>query len=292
MSVSLKKTLAASPSRSRGARSLRSRRVIALMVTQAAVLIAFVGFQAIDRRLGRTAVYSGAMLLVCLILLALLGVRKRLPLGNWGSVSTWTQVHLYLGLFSLAAYAMHVPRVLADGWIEGPLSILFLGVAASGLYGIYASRTLPRRLTALGDEVRFDQFEFHRRQLWETAQGQWNELPAKDSADGSAVLRGFCQTRLETYFRRPPSWLRCVLDRSSARARLLQELRELDRYLDPEERSLSGPLAALIRRRDELDHQWVLQSRLRGWVVFHSLATLALVAMTLVHLWAVIGYTG
>ena len=67
------------------------------------------------------------------------------------------------------------------------------------------------------------------------------------------------------------------------RRKLLSGLRDLDRYLETDDREASGRFAALVRRRDDLDYQFALQLRLRLWVVVHSIFSLALVVGGIIH---------
>jgi hypothetical protein len=271
--------------------NLGSRRTLAFVFTQAAILVAYWLYQTIGDRLGRTSSYTGATLFACLFALTLLGVRKRLPIAKYGSVATWTQVHLYMGLFSIAVYAMHVPRLIANGWFESVLSLLFLTVAASGLYGIYASRALPRRITSLGDEVQFDRFHFYRDKIAEAASVLVAQAQSLQSSSNDAVMLNFYQSHVQSFFQNKPRRWRLLWDQSSTRVRLMQQIRQLDRYLSPDERMLGGSLSALIRRRDELDSQWALQSRLRLWVVVHLLITMALIVASIAHVAVVLRYT-
>jgi hypothetical protein len=148
--------------------SFRNRRRISICVTLIALLtVAGIAWIQIGR-LAHASFFTGATVLASILLLALLGLRRRLPVLPLGSVSTWTQIHLYMGIFSAGVYVMHVPALIGGGIFECGLSIVFLLVAASGFYGIYASRTLPRRLTAVEGQHRFDRVAWHRGQIAET----------------------------------------------------------------------------------------------------------------------------
>ena len=137
--------------------SLRTRRQVALLLTFCITIFFVWLIQRESMRLGRADWLSGFTVLACLFLLMLLGVRRRIPFWPLGKVSTWTQVHLYVGIFTAVIYAMHVPALIAGGFFERVLSILFLTTTVSGFYGLYASRTLPRKLTSIENEHRFDQ---------------------------------------------------------------------------------------------------------------------------------------
>ena len=128
--------------------SFRQRRRIAITLTVFA-LLAMLGIVWIQTgRLADVSLLTGGTLLCCILLLALFGMRRRLPILPLGSVSTWTQVHIYMGFFTAGVYWMHVPNLIGNGIFECSLSIVFLLVTLSGFYGLYASnpaQTTDRR---------------------------------------------------------------------------------------------------------------------------------------------------
>lgn len=256
------------------------RRWIGAALTTLAVAALIACDWLIRQRLGHAAIWTGAALLGCLFFLMLLGVRKRLVMLPLLKTSTWVQIHIYTGLFAMAAYLVHVPRVVADGVFEGGLSLLFLGVSLSGLYGVYVSRTAPRRLTAVPGEFRFDQVAWHRRKIAELADAVLDELNA---APASAVLATFYRDTLQPFFRGRPGLAYVALPTGVRRRRLLSGLGELDRYLETESRSMAGRWAALVRTRDDLDYHFALQLRLRLWVAVHAALSGALLLWACVH---------
>nr|WP_143547839.1 hypothetical protein [Rhodopirellula sp. SM50] len=269
--------------------SLRTRRLVALPVTLVVIAI----FWGITRwetsRLGMPAFFTGFTLLAGLFLLMLLGVRRRLPFWPLGSVSTWTQIHLYVGVFTTAIYVLHVPALIAGGVLEGCLSILFLMVTASGFYGIYASRTLPKKLTAVEGQHRFDRIDWVRNQIAAAADKACRQI---SETSAKQVLETFYQQALSPFFISRPTLAYVIAPNGNRRRRLLGDLKELDRYLEDDGRRVAGQLAALVRRRDDLDYQFALQLRLRCWVVFHSLLSLVLLAVSLIHMVIVLRLVG
>lgn len=265
----------------------RTRRRLAIAATVAAASLLFFAHWIVDQRLGHASYLSGGTLLCCLVLLILLALRKRLVMLPLWNVATWVQIHIYTGLFALIAYALHVPRIVATGVFEGGLSLLFLSVATSGLYGLYVSRSAPRKLTAVGGEYRFDRIGWHRRQLAGRAA---EVLAGLDATLSSPVLINFYQESLQPYFSARPSVAYLAVPSGSRRRRLLSGLGHLDRYLSSDTRGASGQLAALVRTRDELDFHYALQLRLRVWVTVHSLLSLALLVWSLVHVALVLSF--
>ncbi|WP_182871216.1 hypothetical protein [Stieleria mannarensis] len=269
--------------------SLKLRRTIALSATLVVIAVFWGIAEWEAARLGRPAFFTGFTLLSGLVILMLLGVRRRLPFWPLGSVSTWTQIHLYVGLFTTAIYVVHVPVLIAGGMLESFLSIVFLMVTASGFYGIYASRTLPKRLTAVEGQHRFDRIDWVRHQIAAAAEKACQQI---SEASAKQVLQTFYQQALSPFFVSRPSVAYVIAPNGNRRRQLLGDLKELDRYLEDEGRRVAGQLAALVRRRDDLDYQFALQLRLRCWVVFHSLLSLVLLAAALVHMLVVLQYIG
>ena len=76
------------------------------------------------------------------------------------------------------------------------------------------------------------------------------------------------------------------------RRRLLNGLKELDRYLENDGKQTAGQFAALVRCRDDLDYQFAIQLRLRLWLVIHSVFSLALLAGAIIHAALVLRFVG
>ncbi|MEM0925994.1 MAG: hypothetical protein AAGJ83_08150 [Planctomycetota bacterium] len=268
---------------------LRTRRRLALFVTVLAAMGFALVFQQMTDRLAHPGIASGSTLFGCLILLVLIGLRRRISFLPLGSMSHWTQVHIHVGIFAAAVYLHHVPNVVGDGWFESALSVLFLFVAASGFYGLYVSRTVPRRLTAVGQEHRYDRIRWTREQIKRAAY----ELISRNTGPvAGPVLTQFYQSSLAPFFGKEPSLSYLVIPTGNHRRQILAELKELDRYFEEDTRRTAGQLAALVRKRFDLDYQHALQLRLRTWVLFHSVTSVALVVFSIVHVLIVFRFLG
>lgn len=259
---------------------LRTRRTIALIVTLAAVIAVWLIAWVEDSRLGHASYFTGATCLSSLLLLILISVRRRIPVLPLGSASTWTQIHIYTGLFATAVYVMHVPSLIGAGMFEYLLSIVFWIVSASGFYGLYASRTIPKRLTAIDSQYRFDLIAWHRDQIADTAGRLLENVSEKTTV---RVLGTYYTTYLRPFFGNRPSLAYVLVPRGNRRRQLLGGLKELDRYLEPGGKQMAGRFAALVRRRDDLDYQFALQLRLRVWLIVHSALSVTLVIGATIH---------
>ncbi|QDS95295.1 hypothetical protein FF011L_40880 [Roseimaritima multifibrata] len=256
------------------------RRLVGGTITLLAMVLLGGTAWLVKQRLGHASILTGATCLACLFLLMLIGVRRRIRMLPLWKMSTWVQVHLYVGLFCTAAYVFHVPKLFADGLFEGGLSLLFLGVTLSGFYGLYVSRTAPKRLTAVKGDFRYEQIGWHREQIAQLASG----LIDPDSRSTAApVLARFYRDNLFPFFRSPPSLSYVAMPGGARKRRLLSRLRELDRYLEDETRQVAGRFAALVRMRDDLDYHYALQFRLRVWLVVHSMLSIGLLVWASAH---------
>ena len=260
--------------------SFRQRRAIGIAVTASALGAAAGINWWHEVRLGHAAFFTGSTLLASLVMLMLLGLRRRLPMWPLGHMSVWTQVHLYTGLFAAGVYWLHVPTLIAGGIFESALAVVFLLVTASGVYGIIASRTLPRRLTMVNGEYRYDQLAWHRQQIARSADSILGELR---EATSLAVLDPFHTQYLKPFFEAPVGPARLIAPSSKRRRRLLHALQDLDRYLESEGRRAASRFAALVRCRDDLDYQHALQWRMRLWVVVHGTLSLVLLGGGILH---------
>ena len=259
--------------------SLRRRSTgFSLVVVSAS----FVGIYAWYRSqtLSHDASVTGWVMIAALIVLAALGIRRRLVSLPLAPVGLWVQAHVYLGIFFLLAYLMHVPRIIANGGLELILSLLVIATIGSGIYGWYLSRTAPRRLTAIGQEVRYDQIDWTRARIAVRAAALIGSL--SDSEDREVLSRHY-QQNIDVYFTSKPSWWYFIMPTGSRRRRLLAGLIELNRYLSPELRAVAGELSALVRNRDDLDYHHAIQWRLRSWRGLHALMTVVLILFATTH---------
>ena len=99
----------------------------------------------------------GIAAFACMLVVGLLGARRKVPTWRIGRAATWMKGHIWLGLLTL-------PLVLFHGGFAfgGPLTtvlmVLLCAVLASGIYGLVLQQFLPRvmRRSAARDRVRGD----------------------------------------------------------------------------------------------------------------------------------------
>ena len=255
------------------------RRKKYALITVAAVLLMAGVVWLLQSRLLNSSFFTGYIFIGSLFFLAGLNMRKRLSfLPKIGSASFWMQLHIYVGLSTFAMFAMHVKWRVPDGGLEIFLSCLYFFVAFSGVYGLYVTRILPKRLTAVNEEIIFERIPAFRQKLAAQARAI-----ALEACETSEVLAKFYSNRLIHFFERPRSLAYMVSPSGGKRRQLVGEIEALDRFLGDEQRTASRKLAGLVRQKDDLDFHRAIQGRLKIWLFAHIGVTYSLLIVAVVH---------
>jgi hypothetical protein len=240
-------------------------------------LLLFTGL--LQSRLLNSSFFTGYVFIGCLFFLTALGMRKRLSfIPNVGSASFWMQLHIYVGFATFVIFAMHINWRIPDGGLEIFLSVLYLFVALSGVYGLYATRVLPKRLTAIDEEIIYERIPAFRQKLAVQARAI-----VLEACEASEVLAKFYSNRLIFFFERPRSLAYRFSPSGNRRRQLVGEIEALDRFLAEDQRVASRKLAGLVRQKDDLDFHHAIQGRLKIWLFAHIGVTYSLLVVAIVH---------
>ena len=233
-----------------------------------------------EHHLNSSAFTSGYLLLGAILFLALYNVLKKLPFLPLGSATAWLQGHLYVGLGSAGIFFLHVGAGWPNGWLEGWLAAVYLLTFASGVFGLYLTRTIPRQLKRVGNEVIYERIPALRRQVAREA----NQTVLDGVvASGATTLADFYAGRLYDFLQRPRSAMYLLRPTSALRRTLMREMQDVRRYFSDEEQRACERLFALVRRKDELDFHEARQKLLKLWLFVHIALTYGLLVMAAVH---------
>jgi hypothetical protein len=233
------------------------------------------------------AFLTGWILFAAMFVLTFFNARKKLPFLPLGKAETWLQIHIYLGFFTVVLFLIHLDFHVPHGWFEVTLAWLFALVSASGVVGLFFSRTLPRRLATRGGEVIFEKIPALHHALKTEAESLSLGTDAK-----SPVIAEFYAKRLAPFFAGPKNlWLHIVESRRPLNA-LVAELEDLRRFANDVEREKIEKLVALVRQKDGLDYHRALQLALKLWLFVHIPLTYGLLIFTALHVVLVFGFSG
>lgn len=259
-------------------RFVRRRLKFGLIALTMVALFALLVF-ALNQTLNHGSHFSGYVMLAALFFLALFNLRKKLPfLPMLGSARMWMQLHVYVGLSTFVMFGMHIQWRIPNGQFESVLATLYLFVALSGVYGLYITRILPKRLTNLPEEIIYERIPWLRQQL--ALQARELVLSVAGTSD---VLARFYANRLAAFFERPRSLAYQIRPSSRHCRQLVAEISDLDRYLGDDHRQVGKQLATIVRQKDDLDYHRAVQGRLKIWLFVHIATTYSLLLFAVLH---------
>lgn len=233
-----------------------------------------------ERNLSSSAFTTGYLLLAAVTFLALYNVRKKLPSLPLGSSSAWLQWHLYVGLASVGVFALHLGPRWPNGMLDLLLAATYLATVASGLVGLYLTRTIPAQLTRVGTELVYERIPAQRSAL----RRQAGELVLEAAADsGSTTLANFFAERMYDFFYRPRG-LRYMLQPTTAlRRNITREMSDVRRYFSEQEQAACEKLFALVRWKDDMDFHEARQRLLKLWLFVHIALSYVLLSLVVMH---------
>jgi hypothetical protein len=259
------------PSDRRAAQSQR----LALVAVIALLLTLLVWLQ--HSGLQNAGFTTGYALYAAVIALVSLHWRKAAPSLPLGKISVWLRFHIYLAYLTIVLFGLHIGFHLPTGVFETVLFAVFAVVTGSGVYGLYLTRTIPRQLRLLPDEFVYEQIHDVRRAI------QLETRRILSAAADSTALADFYKRKLAPFIERRRGLLYFLYPNSRRRRRLIEELRELHRFLNELRRNDALALERLLARKDDLDFQQALQLRLRLWMYAHIGFSYSLLLLGTVH---------
>lgn len=263
-------------------RTLVRRRLQNASLAFLAVALAAAWAGRLELRLRDSSYFTGWLLLAAILFLALFQLRKKLPAPPLGSATLWLQCHIYVGLATAGLYFVHAPLRWPNGRLESLLATLLFATLASGIVGLYWTRTLPRKLSRVGEEVLYERIAAIRGALRQRAE---TAVLAAVRLAGATTLGEFYSSHLQAYFSDTRSWKYRLVPTATHRRALMAELTEASRYFSDAERQTAEELFALVRKRDDLDYHEALLWRLRAWLFVHIGLTYPLLVFAGLHAW-------
>jgi len=232
---------------------------------------------------------TGWTLFSLIILLTAYQLRKKLSMLPLGSTAIWLQFHIYLALLTFPIFLIHINMVAPNSLFEYILAGLFLGVFFSGITGLFFSRILPSCLNTRGEEIQYARIPLFISQLREEVENLVFESLAQSD---TTLLPDFYMNKLVSFFDKPKHFLSHLLQSRRPRRRLLQMIRDAERFLDEREKKVMLQIEARVKTKDDLDYQYALQATLKLWLFVHIPLTYSLLIISLVHMLDVMRFTG
>lgn len=232
--------------------------------------------------------YTGLALFAVILFLTLFNARKKIPFLPVLKASTWMQLHIYIGFFSVVLFLVHLRFRMPNGVFEGILAAVFAIVSLSGVIGIFLTRSIPRLLTNSGESLVYERIPVLRAMLMSQAE---DIVVAAEKEVESSSLTDFYIENLRPYFKKRQSIWRMLSGRSGMRE-LASRLENLQHYLEARELPALEKLNDLVEQKHNIDFQYAGQRLLKLWLFVHIPFTYSLLVFSIVHGVLALNFTG
>jgi hypothetical protein len=270
-------------------KSLQARFIRNLLLTVVAIVATWVITKIIVVSLEHDSFFTGWLLFGSMVALSLLNARKKIPYLNLLRANTWLQFHIYVGFFSIAAFAMHIHFRLPNGNLEQFLAILYALVAGSGVFGIWLSRRLPPRLSRRGEQILYERIPALRMRLRDEVEQL--ALRGVDES-GSTTLADLYKNLLYPFLSGPRNFWFHIFESNRPYHQLREKMRVSHRYMNSQEKEIMKQISHRVRIKDDLDYQHAGQALLKRWLFIHVPVTYCLLIFALLHLFVVYTFIG
>ncbi|WP_163833132.1 hypothetical protein [Spartinivicinus ruber] len=229
------------------------------------------------------------------VLLAVMGLlvsyhwRKKLLFLNLGGVRYWLRLHVLLGGYGLALFFFHIEFSWPKGLFNQLIAVMFLLEVGSGMMGLYLSRSMPPRMTWLGERLLYEKMPEYYQQLRQQAEDLAIQVAAEHRSD---TLVKFYNRNLQNFLQGAANFWLHVFNSGQVRSRWALKFEGLQRYLVEEELPAVTELRILIFRKIELDKQYAIQGLLRRWLFLHIPLAYALFVFVLAHVMVIHSFSG
>jgi len=260
--------------------NLGGRRAFWWLVSAGAAAALILAASILRTALLPAALWTGTLLYLMVVALALFNARKKLPFLPLTRASTWLQFHVYVGWLAVLLFFLHAGFHWPHGLLTQVLAVVFVFVAISGAAGLALTRWMPGRLTRSGEALTYERIPEIRGKI----RAKVEELiTSADRESESSTLGDFYLNHLLEYINWRPGTLAMPLGEQPRHQKIVGMLSSLDRYFNPRERELAAELREWIDAKRNLDNQLVGQRLLKLWLFVHIPASCSLILLGLVH---------
>jgi hypothetical protein len=210
-------------------------------------------------------------------------LRRRTMRFRPGRTWYYLQFHVYGGALFMLLVFMHSGFGVPHGVVTWWLWALSMWVVASGVLGVVLQKWIPTLLNSgLSIEVHYDRIP----ELVESIKQRADTLVASSSAP----IRSFYRKNLAAALVTPESRLIYYLDITGGLQTRTKQFDHLRALLPAGEQEKLDALQAMYRTKLEIDAHYTLQKALRWWLYLHVPVSLVLIALLILHLYAVLYY--
>lgn len=267
---------------------LHQRRLLNVSLLVLALLVIVFIQQLNQYTLNNNAFFTGWILLVAVLVLYLFTLRKKITGGKlFLKVSTWMQLHIYVGFFVIALFLFHAGWQMPEGILKQLLYFTFVAETLSGLFGLCITRMLPPCLARNGS-VLYQDIKGKQQQIFDDVE----QLVEQSLEIKSNTIAAFYQEHLLHFLLKPRDFWPHLFQYKKIIYKFEAEFINLQRYLNEEECEIINKIHVLVVEKNRLDYQYAGQSLLKRWLFVHIPLSYGLLLFAVLHLILVYAYIG
>ena len=257
-----------------------ARRLAYIVLTAALFVVVALQVQNDSRTLTDPTPLTGYYLFGLMIFLAVFNTRKKLSMLPIGSVSFWLRLHVSGGLLTLGLFWLHIGKLWPNGGYEQVLAFSFYLVNVTGILGYIILKVYPSRMTQTGMEVIYERIPTDIAAMREAAEAII--LKCTEETGSDTIARHYLET-FHWYFARPRHFWSHAFGSQASSHWIRHEVDNLRRYLNDAEKQHLDDLKVLADTKSRVDFHYAAQTIMKGWLLIHLPAAVAVMALAAWH---------
>jgi len=255
------------------------RSLFPYLITAAIAMLLLNLNHTIQIGLKHEGIYSGLFLMTCFL--------ASLSLECF--VTAKRKIHTQIGLMSIFLYFVHAGFSLPTGLVEIVLTLGYLLLAITGIFGAFLSSALARRLTHVQFRLPPDAILRERDKLGKMAEQSLLDAIAKTN---SPLIERLYLTHLGGFFSKQTNLVAHVLGSSPDHLAPFTWIDVASKSGTREERAAIREIHQLAIQKFDLDRQNILQYINKYWCMFHKVVAWSLLVVTITHVSLVLSFVG
>lgn len=229
--------------------------------------------------LKHTGIYSGFFLTTCVLICF-----------YWDRFAKSSRaIHTQIGLLSIALFLLHTNFQLPDGKLELALTLFFILLAVSGVFGAFISTILTKRLSHLPSQQTLDDVSQQRESIRKQAEALLLSAIKETHSD---LIEQLYINHLHDFFWTLTNTSAHLFGVSHIHLYPFTFINMAHKKATKEEQAFIMKLSEFAQLKYDLDKQYTLQQANGFWRLFHKKIALCLIILVVFHSLLAISFTG
>lgn len=265
--------------------AFRSRwPIIFLFILSVVMITYFLQLKGADTGAGSAyGIFHGVLGIVLMIYLSLYKARKSVYHLRLGTIQSWLQAHIYMGIISLVLVLMHSGFHFRINFSSFFL-LLFILVVASGVVGSLIYKTIPLSVSKYGKEA------LTREKIIEDLNEFFIEAE-RSISQASEEFKNVYEKHIKPFFlSKKPKWEYLLMEEREIIIKRRELFESLKKEIPTQEIYDWNILSTILVNREKLAFKGAKLRILRAWLNFHMPLVFSMLTAALLHMLLMVYY--